>query len=137
MLIVRKLNAYLGLLLIVIGSFCPILKVKILIGLVNWNLYSTDARLFFITFALIAFTFLCLMVRQLKAFSFLSKVTFAWVIVMALAVYFKTTHYFGKAWADTLLGKTIHFQWGWILLAIGALLLTTSTKKQQLDLNKD
>lgn len=132
MLIVRKINAYLGLLLIIIGSFCPILKVKILVGLVNWNLYSTDDRLFYITYAIIAITFLALMVRGLKVFRFLSRATFIWVILMAIAVYFKSTHYFGKAWADNLLGKTIHFQWGWILLAIGAFLLVTSTKKELL-----
>jgi hypothetical protein len=51
---------------------------------------------------------------------------------MAAAVYFKSTHYFGLKLADNLLGKAIHFQWGWIILAIGAVLLLFSVKKETL-----
>ena len=76
---------------------------------------------------------LCFFIRQLKAFKLLTRVMFVWVLLMAAAVYFKSTHYFGLKFADNLLGKAIHFQWGWIFLLIGAILLLFSVKKERLN----
>lgn len=133
MLIVRKFNAYLGIFLIVIGSFCPLLKVKALgIGLKTFNLFQTHVGLALITFVILAMTFFCLMVRKLSAFKFFSIVNLVWVILMAGAVKFKATHYLGKAFADNLIGKMVFFHWAWIVLLLGAFLLVTSTKKEQL-----
>lgn len=127
MLIVKKVNAYIGLLLAVIAAgICPMIKVPFK-G--NWNLYQTDSRLFFITFAIIAFICLCLFVRQLKAFRLLSFVFLTWSLLMAAAVYFKTNHYFNSKFFDKVLAKTIHYQWGWIVLLVAVLLLVTSVKR--------
>ncbi len=127
MLIVNKINAYIGLLLTVIAAtICPLIKVPFK-G--NWNLYQTDSRLFFITFALIAIVSLMLFVRQLKGFRLFSWLLFFWGILMAAAVYFKTNNYFGSRFFDKVLAKTIHYQWGWIVLLVGLLLLITSVKK--------
>ncbi|RZK03283.1 MAG: hypothetical protein EOO43_23105, partial [Flavobacterium sp.] len=115
MLIVNKPMALIGLVLIFIAGFCPILQVKIIFEWVNWGLYKTDIRLFLITYSFIAITALCYFIRQLKAFRFLTRVMFVWILLMAVAVYFKSTHYFGMKLADNLLGKAIHFQWGWIV----------------------
>ncbi len=132
MLIVNKTMALLGLILVFVAGFCPILQVKIIFEWVNWGLYKTDIRLFLITYSLIALTALCFFVRQLKAFRLLTRFIFVWVLLMAAAVYFKSTHYFGVKFADNILGKAIHFQWGWIILAIGAVLLLFSVKKETL-----
>lgn len=130
MLVVRKINAYLGLLLAVIGAgISPLIKVPIK-G--NWNLYQTDTRLFFITFALIAICSLCLYIRQLRAFKILSIALFIWSVLMAAAVYFKTNNYFGSKFFDKMLAKTIHYQWGWIVLLVAVILLVTSVKKEVL-----
>ena len=127
MLIIKKVNAYIGLLLAIIGiTISPIIKVPFK-G--NWNLYQTDTRLFFITLALIALTSLCLFVRQLRAFRLLSFVLFAWALLMAAAVYFKTNHYFNSKFFDKVLAKTIHYQWGWIVLLVAVILLVTSVRK--------
>jgi hypothetical protein len=132
MLIVNKTMAFLGLIIVFVAGFCPMLKVKIIFDWVNWGLYKTDIRLFLITYSIIALLALCYFVRQLKAFRLLTRVMFVWVLLMAAAVYFKSTHYFGLKLADNLLGKAIHFQWGWILLFIGAVLLLFSVKKERL-----
>ncbi len=132
MLIVNKPMALIGLILVFVAGFCPILQVKIIFEWVNWGLYKTDIRLFLITYSFIALMALCYFVRQLKAFGILTKVMFVWVLLMAAAVYFKSTHYFGMKLADNLLGKAIHFQWGWIILLIGAVLLLFSVKKETL-----
>lgn len=130
MLIVKKTNAYIGLLLAVIAiSICPMIKVPFK-G--NWNLYQTDERLFFISFALIGIAGLCLFVRKLNVFRLLAFVLFIWSAVMAAAVYFKTNHYFDSKFFDKVLAKTIHYQWGWIVLLVAVLLLVTSVKKERL-----
>ncbi|RZJ80851.1 MAG: hypothetical protein EOO47_06240 [Flavobacterium sp.] len=132
MLIVNKPLAVIGLILVFLGGFCPILQVKVIFEWVNWGLYKTDVRLFLITYSFIALMALCYFIRQLKAFRLLTRVMFVWILVMAAAVYFKSTHYFGIKMADNLLGKAIHFQWGWIVLALGALVLLFSVKKEGL-----
>jgi len=127
MLIINKVNAYIGLLLAIIAiSICPMIKVPFK-G--NWNLYQTDSRLFFISLAILAITALCLYVRQLRTFRRLSVVFLLWSILMAAAVYFKSNHYFNSRFFDKILAKTIHYQWGWIVLLVGALLLMTSARK--------
>lgn len=121
--------ALIGLFLLLIAALCPILQVQIIFKLVSWTLYKTDIRLFLITYALVALMALTFFVRQLSAFRLLTRVMFIWLILMAAAVYFKSTHYFNFKIADNLLGKTIHFEWGWIILFIGSVLLLFSTKK--------
>jgi hypothetical protein len=135
MLVVNKTMAFLGLAVSFIAGFCPILQVKIIVQWVNWGLYKTDIRLFLITYALLAFLALCFFVRQLKQFRLLTLLYAAWIVVMAVAVYFKSTNYFGIKVADNILGKAIHFQWGWIILLIGAVLLLFSVKKERLNVN--
>ncbi|MES2652899.1 MAG: hypothetical protein V4663_14250 [Bacteroidota bacterium] len=130
MLVIKKINAYIGLLLATIAiSICPMIKVPFK-G--NWNLYQTDERLFFISFAIIGITGLCLFVRKLGAFRLLAFVLFIWSALMAAAVYFKTNNYFDSKFFDKLLAKTIHYQWGWIVLLVAVLLLITSVKKERL-----
>lgn len=134
MLTIRKTNAFIGIILAVIAAvIAPILKVPIK-G--NWNLYQTDSRLFFITFTVIAALAFCLFLRQLKAFRLLSFVLFFWSVLMAAAVYFKTNNYFGSKFFDKALAKTLHFQWGWVVLLVAVLLLLSSTKKQLVVENK-
>ncbi|MNJ05618.1 hypothetical protein D3C73_1670510 [compost metagenome] len=52
---------------------------------------------------------------------------------MAAAVWFKVNNYFGSKFFDKMLSKTIHFQWGWIVLLVAVLLLATSVKKERLE----
>lgn len=130
MLIVKKVNAYIGLLLATIAAtICPIIKVPFK-G--NWNLYQTDNRLFLISIVIIALAAFCLFIRRLGAFRVMAIVLFIWGVLMAAAVYFKTNHYFNSKFFDKVLAKTIHYQWGWIVLLVAVLLLITSVRKEQL-----
>ncbi len=135
MLVVNKTMALLGLALSFIAGFCPILQVKIIFQWVNWGLYKTDIRLFLITYAILAILALCFFVRQLSQYRLLTRLYFFWLVIMAGAVYFKSTNYFGIKVADNILGKAIHFQWGWMILLIGAVLLWFSVKKERLNVN--
>jgi hypothetical protein len=130
MLIVNKINAYIGLILAVIAaSICPLIKVPFK-G--NWNLYQTDQRLFLITLAIIALCALCLFLRKLSMFRLLTVVFLIWGVLLALAVYFKSNHYFNSRFFDKILAKTIHYQWGWVVLLVAVLLLVTSVKRARL-----
>jgi hypothetical protein len=98
----------------------------------NWNLYQTDSRLFFISFAIVALTAFCMLIRQLRGFKLFSILLFVWRLLMAVAVFFKSNNYFESKFFDKILAKTIHYQWGWIVLLVAVLLLVTSVKKEQL-----
>lgn len=131
MLIIRKTNAYLGLILIAIAiSVAPMLKVPFK-G--NWNLYQADPRLLYISLAIVGVTTLMLFARALRVFKIMSVVTLVWSALMAAAVFFKVNNYFGSKFFDKVLAKTIHFQWGWVVLLVGVLLLVSSVKKVQLE----
>jgi ABC-type nickel/cobalt efflux system permease component RcnA len=132
MLVVKKINAYIGLILAAIAiTIAPMLKVPFK-G--NWNLYQADPRLLYISLAIVALTTLFLFVRALGIFKIMAIVTLIWSAIMAAAVWFKINNYFGSKFFDKALSKTIHFQWGWIVLLVAVILLVTSVKREQLDL---
>lgn len=139
MLILRKTNAYLGLILAVIAiSMAPMLKVPVK-G--NWNLYQTDSRLFFISLAIVAFTAFCVLLKQIRAFRFFTFVLLIWSLVMAAAVWFNANNYLSEKvvfhkMLNKVLSKTIAYQWGWIVLLVAVLLLVTSVRKEQLKVEK-
>jgi len=131
MLIIRKTNAYIGLILVIIAiTIAPMLKVPFK-G--NWNLYQADPRLLYISLAIVGITTLMLFARALSAFRIMAIVTLIWSVLMAAAVFFKVNNYFGSKFFDKVLAKTIHFQWGWVVLLVGVLLLVSSVKKVQLE----
>lgn len=127
MITVNKINAYIGLLLVLMGiGICPLLKVPIK-G--NWNLYQTDVRLFLISLVLLSVCAFCLYIRKIVAFSIMGKIIFGWSVLMAAAVYFKSNNYLGSKFFDKMIAKTISYQWGWIVLLVGCILLVASVKR--------
>ncbi|MDN3588398.1 hypothetical protein QWY86_17070 [Pedobacter aquatilis] len=126
MLILNKLRAYIGILLCIIASFSPILKVPIK-G--NWNLYQADAKLFIITYAILAIAVLFLFIRKAVAFRFISFVMAIWYVLAVIAVYFTVNNYTEFGFANKLIGKVVHFQWGWIVFLVGILFMLFSTKR--------
>ncbi|MCX2575484.1 hypothetical protein [Pedobacter sandarakinus] len=128
MLILNKFRALLGIILCAIAGFCPILKVP-LKG--NWNLYQSDARLFFITYIMIAILVLFLFIRKAGAVRFMSVAMAIWYVLSLAAVFFTKNNYTKYGFANKLIGKVVHFQWGWIVLLVGILFLLFSTKRAE------
>jgi len=126
MLILNKFRAFVGVLLCIIASFSPMLKVPIK-G--NWNLYQSDARLFMITYAIIVISVLFLFIRKAGAFRFMSFVMSIWYVLAVVAVYFTANNYTKYGFANKLIGKVVHFQWGWIVFLVGVLFMLFSTKR--------
>jgi len=126
MIIIRKSLALSGLILCFLAGMLPMLKVPIK-G--NWNLYQTDAALFFITYMIIGITALLFFVRQLTGYRLMTRVAAVWYLISISAVFFKINNYFGWGFADRLLSKSIHMRWGWIVYLVGIALLLLSVKK--------
>lgn len=126
MIIIRKSLALSGLILCLLAGMLPMLKVPIK-G--NWNLYQTDATLFFITYMIIGITALLFFVRQLTGYRLMTRVAAVWYLISISAVFFKINNYFGWGFADRLLSKSIHMRWGWIVYLVGIALLLLSVKK--------
>ncbi len=126
MLVVNKFRAWLGILLCLIAGACPMLKVPIK-G--NWNLYQTDVRLFMITYGIIAVSALFLFIRKVGAFRFMTIVTAIWYILSVIAVYFTANNYTSRKFVNKMIAKTIHFQWGWIVLLVGVLFMLFSVSR--------
>ena len=126
MIIIRKSLALSGLILCILAGMSPMLKVPIK-G--NWNLYQTDAALFFITYMIIGITALLFFVRQLTGYRLMTRVAAVWYLISISAVFFKINNYFGWGFADRLLSKSIHMRWGWIVYLVGIALLLLSVKK--------
>lgn len=126
MIIIRKSLALSGLILCILAGMLPMLKVPIK-G--NWNLYQTDAALFFITYMIIGITALLFFVRQLTEYRLMTRVAAVWYLISISAVFFKINNYFGWGFADRLLSKSIHMRWGWIVYLVGIALLLLSVKK--------
>jgi len=126
MIIIRKSLALSGLILCLLAGMLPMLKVPIK-G--NWNLYQTDAALFFITYMIIGITALLFFVRQLTGYRLMTRVAAVWYLISISAVFFKINNYFGWGFADRLLSKSLHMRWGWIVYLVGIALLLLSVKK--------
>ncbi|MCS3555088.1 MULTISPECIES: hypothetical protein [unclassified Sphingobacterium] len=126
MIVIRKSLALSGLILCLLAGMLPMLKVPIK-G--NWNLYQTDAALFFITYMIIGITALLFFVRQLTGYRLMTRVAAVWYLISISAVFFKINNYFGWGFADRLLSKSIHMRWGWIVYLVGIALLLLSVKK--------
>ena len=127
MYILRKPIALLGIVVAALSTiFCPFLKVPIK-G--NWNLYETDASLFFITVGLLGLVVLAFMLRKITMFRFTSIGFLLWSLLGLLAVYFKINNYFGMKLVDGLLAKTLHLKWGWLVLIGSGIVLVLSLRK--------
>lgn len=126
MIIIRKSLALSGLILCLLAGMLPMLKVPIK-G--NWNLYQTDAALFFITYMIIGITALLFFVRQLTGYRIMTRVAAVWYVISISAVFFKINNYFGWGFADRMLSRSLHVRWGWIVYLVGIALLLLSVKK--------
>ncbi|GHE38388.1 hypothetical protein GCM10017764_22210 [Sphingobacterium griseoflavum] len=114
--------------------FLPFLKVPIK-G--NWNLYQTDASLFYITYGLLGLCVFAYFLRKVSLYQLSTKIYLLWCALGFVAVYFKINNYFGMKFVDNLLSVTLHLKWGWFFLFAGAFVLVLSVKKSTVDLEKN
>ena len=128
MYILNKAFAWLGIAIAALSTvFCPFVKAP-LVG--RWNLYQTDLILFFITHGILAVAVIFLFMRKVSLFRWMTWIFAGWCVLGLTAVYFKINNYFGVKFFDGILAKTLHIQWGWFFLFVGAVILLFSVRKK-------
>lgn len=120
----------LGLILVVVGSFLPLVHVPI-IG--NWNYWKVDyylASTCWVFCAIALFGIMNNSPKVVKIFGILLILLFAFTL---FAIKFKTFNYFNflpfKSWTETLAGN-IKLKWGWFVEFSGAIIMIIATKKK-------
>lgn len=117
----QKILVWLGALLIIVATLCPLIENN---QNQQFNLYQLDLRIFLIIYAFLALTLFSYFNQQIKKFMFLSLAFSIWTILLATLIYLKTTLNWTLHLAERLIqGQSVIFLWGWILLFTGALLL--------------
>ena len=121
----------LGLILVIAGSFLPLVKIP-LIG--NWNYWKIDSNLAMMCWVISGLVFLGIILNKhslLKIGSIALLLLFTFTIV---AVKFKSLDYFSflpfKSWQESFAG-IVKLSWGWLFEFSGAILLLLAKKKEQ------
>ena len=118
-----KIAQFLALLLVMAGSFLPLVHIPI-IG--NWNYYKIDSTLAFLVWGFCSIAFLGVIfgkINLVRATAVILLLIFVFTIV---AVKFKSLNYFSfllfKFWQESFSG-IVRLSWAWILEFAGAVLL--------------
>ncbi|MBC7556116.1 MAG: hypothetical protein H7195_04060 [Chryseobacterium sp.] len=118
-----KITQFLALLLVVAGSFLPLVHIPI-IG--NWNYYKIDSTLAFLVWGFCSIAFLGVIfgkINLVRATAVILLLIFVFTIV---AVKFKSLNYFSflpfKSWQESFAG-IVRLSWAWILEFAGTALL--------------
>lgn len=121
----------LGLLLVAVGSFLPLVHVPI-IG--NWNYWKLDHYLAitcWILSACVLFGIVNNSVKIVRTFAFLLIVLFIFTLV---AVKLQSLEYFSflpfKSWREVFAG-VVKLKWGWIVEFLGAFLMLIPNNKNK------
>lgn len=119
-----------GLILVVVGSFLPLVHVPI-IG--NWNFWKLDQRLAIMCYLLAAMALGGIATnntRFVKIIGVLFIILFSFTI---LATKYQAFSYFSflpfKSWTETL-ASTVKLKWGWAVEFLGAIIMLIATKKK-------
>lgn len=122
--------ALLGVLLVIVGGMCPMLKVPIL-G--NWNYWDIDTVLATIVYTLCAIALLAAVTRKQGLLRFCGWFLLLMLIFTLTAVYFKANDYFSFIPLKKLAAaatRMIKFKWlGWGLMFAGALIVILFSRK--------
>ncbi|CAH0179094.1 hypothetical protein SRABI04_01454 [Chryseobacterium sp. Bi04] len=113
----------LGLLLVVIGSFLPLVHVPI-IG--NWNYWKLDHYLAITCWLLAACAVFGIVNNNTKIVRFFGILLILFFIFTLIAVKMQSLDYFSflpfKSWRETFAG-VVKLKWGWVVEFLGALLM--------------
>ncbi len=122
--------ALLGVILVIAGGMCPMLKIPIL-G--TWNYWDIDTVLASIVYTLAAIALIACVSRKQGLLRFCGWSLLLMLIFTLGAVYFKVNDYFSFIPMKKIAAaasRMIHFRWlGWGLMFAGALIIILFSKK--------
>ena len=128
----KNYTGLLGVLLVIVGGMCPMLRVPIF-G--NWNYWDIDTVLATIVYTLCVIALLAAVTRKQGLLHFCGWLLLLMLLFTITAVYFKVKDYFSflilKNFAATA-ARMIKFQWiGWGLMFAGAFMIILSSRKNK------
>lgn len=119
----------LGLILVVAGSFLPLVHVPV-IG--NWNYWELDHFLAIACWVLAAGTLFGIVNNSTKISRIFAVLLVLLFIFTLFAVKFQALQYFSfmpfKSWQDKLAG-IVKLKWGWIVEFLGAFIIIVAGRK--------
>ncbi|WP_312175882.1 hypothetical protein [Chryseobacterium sp.] len=119
----------LGLILVVAGSFLPLVHVPV-IG--NWNYWELDHFLAIACWVLAAGTLFGIVNNSIKISRIFAVLLVLLFIFTLFAVKFQALQYFSfmpfKSWQDKLAG-IVKLRWGWIVEFLGAIIIIVAGRK--------
>lgn len=120
----------LGLFLLVVGSFLPLLHIP-LIG--NWNYWKVDHNLAIVCWVFSGFALMGIIFNKQVLVKFSAIILLLLFVFTIIAVKFKSLDYFSflpfKSWQENFAG-IVKLSWGWFLEFSGAILLLLAKKNQ-------
>ena len=128
-----KLSQIISLIMVVAGSFLPLVHIPI-IG--NWNYFKIDPNLAYLVWGFSALAFLGIILdktRLVRIAAIILIILFAFTI---FAVKFKSLDYFSflpfRSWQESFAG-IVKLSWGWFLEFSGAILLLFIKKTKSIN----
>ena len=129
---VKNYTALLGVVLILVGGMCPMLRVPIL-G--NWNYWDIDTVLASIVYSLSAIALLAAITRKQGLLRFCGWLLLLMLVFTLAAVYFKANDYFSFIPLKKLAAaasRMIKFKWlGWGLMFAGSFIIILFSGKNK------
>lgn len=126
----KHYTSLLGVLLVIVGGMCPMLRVPIL-G--NWNYWEIDTVLATIVYTLCAIALLASVTRKQGLLRWCGWSLLLMLVFTLTAVYFKANDYFSFIPMKKLAAaaaRMIKFQWlGWGLMFAGAFIVIVFSRK--------
>ena len=128
----KNYTGLLGVLFVIVGGMCPMLRVPIF-G--NWNYWDIDTVLATIVYTLCVIALLAAVTRKQGLLHLCGWLLLLMLLFTITAVYFKVKDYFSflilKNFAATA-ARMIKFQWiGWGLMFAGAFMIILSSRKNK------
>ena len=128
----KNYTGLLGVLLVIVGGMCPMLRVPIL-G--NWNYWEIDTVLATIVYTLCVIALLAGVTRKQGLLRWCGWSLLLMLVFTLTAVYFKANDYFSFIPMKKLAAaatRMIKFQWlGWGLMFAGAFIIIVFSRKDK------
>lgn len=119
-----------GLILVVVGSFLPLVHVPI-IG--NWNFWKLDQRLAIMCYLLASMALGGIATNNTR---FVRIIGILFIVLFSFTIFttkYQAFSYFSflpfKSWTETL-ASTVKLKWGWAVEFLGAIIMLFATKKK-------
>src|ERR1700744_4121058 len=118
--------SFVGFAAVLIATFCPLAHFFI----VHKTIYNVNQPYGLIILLITVIGIIGCVFSNLNLTKLMAWMTVALIILLFIAAVFKMTHYFNFMpfhWGSESLNNHIHFDWGWYLMLVGAIIALAGT----------